>query len=224
VAGGRRSLDPAAFTILELLTVVAIIGILAGILIPTTSAARASANRARTRVQFSQWAAAMETFRQEYGRYPDFGTGAGAALVNAGAASDPAGAHPFHDELAGTRRNGAALEAGALSQNPRRLRFVSFAESDFVRARDVAAGRNAGSELNLLRDAFHSTSIAVIADANHDGVINALDAPAGFPGVAAAGGAFAIRPSIPDGIHAGVIFYSAPPGAADETDLITSWR
>ena len=60
---------PGGFTLIELLVVIAIIGILAAILIPTTSSVRISAKRAKTKVQFSQWAAAMEQFRQDYGYY-----------------------------------------------------------------------------------------------------------------------------------------------------------
>jgi prepilin-type N-terminal cleavage/methylation domain-containing protein len=216
------------FTLLELLTVIAIIGVLAGILIPTTTAARASAHRARTRVQFSQWAAALEAFRQEYGSYPVFAAG-GAALINAAATTDPAGGHLFHDVLAGRRRNGSALQGSALAQNSRGVRFVTFAESDFVRPSDVAAGRNTASDLALVRDAFHNTSIAIVVDANLDGLINALDAPNGFPAVMAPESNVELRPAVvssdaPEGVHAGVIFYCAPPGATSATDLIASWR
>src|SRR5471030_2679442 len=59
-----------AFTLLELLTVIALIGILAALLFPGIHAARIAADRARTRVQFNQWAAALEGFRSEYGYYP----------------------------------------------------------------------------------------------------------------------------------------------------------
>ena len=43
------------FTLIELLTVIAIIGILAAILIPTTSAVRVSAKKAKTKLIITQW-------------------------------------------------------------------------------------------------------------------------------------------------------------------------
>ncbi len=54
------------FTLIELLTVIAVIGILAALIFPAVRSARVSANKARTRVQFSQWAAAIEGLRSDY--------------------------------------------------------------------------------------------------------------------------------------------------------------
>jgi prepilin-type N-terminal cleavage/methylation domain-containing protein len=229
-----------AFTLIELLTVIAIIGILAAILIPTASAARTAANKAKTRAQFSQWATAFEAFRQEYGAYPQLHSAGDRKLVNEGSSTNPRDEHLFHDLLAGQRRDPSAGNwlssrpprnpPAPENQNSRRIRFVSFSESDFVTEADIAAGRNPSVELYFLRDAFHNTSIAVITDSNHDGVINGRDATGGFPAVSPADGGASIRPTtiIPSGnsggIHAGVIFYSAPPGAKTEHDLVVSTR
>jgi hypothetical protein len=116
-------------------------------------------------------------------------------------------------------------------QNSRRIQFINFAENDFVTQADVTAGRNTAAQLNYIRDAFYNTSIACVTDTNLNGVINGSDTTGGFPPVTAAGGTTVIRVSaatLPTGatggVHAGVIFFSAPPGATTEADLILSWR
>src|SRR5258708_34971588 len=97
----------SAFTLLELLTVIAVIGILAALLFPGIRSARVSANKAKTRVQFNQWAAALEGFRSEYGYYPALHS---SNLINPpGQATDPATLHLFHDLLAAQRPDGPAL-------------------------------------------------------------------------------------------------------------------
>lgn len=216
---------------------IAVLGILAAILIPTAGSARTAANKAKTRAQFSQWATAFEQFRQEYGSYPQLYTSVAQKLVNQGATTTPSGTHHFHDLLAGVRRDGSALSGATtgtptppLGQNTRRIRFVSFTDSDFVVATDVSTGRNTSAQLNFIRDAFYNTSIAVVTDSNLDGVINGRDSSGGFPPVTVAGSTTSLRPTTVvttgtvGGTHAGVLFYCAPPDSTSENDLIMSWR
>jgi prepilin-type N-terminal cleavage/methylation domain-containing protein len=153
---------PAAFTLLELLSVIAIIAILAGLIFPGVRAARVAANKAKTRVQFNQWCATIESWRREYGYYPAFDA---TALVNGGATTAVTGEHLFHDVLAGCKRDGSPLSAdgSAAQQNRKLVRFHSFGETDFTDAGAPAP--------NLLRDAFDNTEIAVLVDRNLDGVI-----------------------------------------------------
>jgi prepilin-type N-terminal cleavage/methylation domain-containing protein len=235
----RRARSPhrtSAFTLIELLTVIAVIGILAAILIPTTSGARVAAHKAKTRTQFSQWGAAFENFRQEYGNYPQLFTNGAQKLVNQAATTQLTGNHLFHDLLAGKRRDGSPLTGAttgnplpAITQNARRVSFINFTDADFVLPADIAAGRNTTAQLNFIRDSFYNTSIAVVTDSNLDGLINGRDASP-FPTVVVSGSTTQIRPTtvvttaVTGGIHAGVIFYSAPPGATTENDLIMSWR
>jgi prepilin-type N-terminal cleavage/methylation domain-containing protein len=212
---------PLGFTLLELLCVIAVIGLLAALIFPAIGAARRSAGRARTRVQFSQWAAALEGFRGEYGYYPGFH---GSNLVNPpGQATDPAALHLFHDLLAARRRDGSALPActGTTdpqfpeAQNRKLMAFYSFSDSDITGGGSPAP--------NLLRDAFDNTEIAVLVDRNLDGVIQAGSDFAVLPAV---GGMTPGPVDFPAaGIRARVIFYSPAPGAdAGNPGFIFSWK
>ncbi len=62
----------AGFTLVELLTVIAIIGILAGILIPTVSFAIKSARSAKSKVQLANLVSMCEMYHQEYKYWPTF--------------------------------------------------------------------------------------------------------------------------------------------------------
>lgn len=213
-----RSRIPA-FTLIELLTVIAIIGILAAILIPTVSGVRVSAGKAKTKVQFAQWAAAIESFRGEYGYYPQFDA---SNLVNPPAQNlDPAALHVFHDLLSACRRNGDALPAFASgtgrlapeAQNRKRVRFYGFAQSDL----------NADG---LVQDAFGNTAIVVLVDRNLDGVIRMTGENPDYAALPAVAG---LTPSAADfpaaGVRAGVIFYAPAPNAdANSPQFIFSWK
>ena len=204
----------AGFTLIELLTVIAIIGILTAILLPTISSGRQSANKAKTRVQFTQWAAAIEAFRTEYGYYPVFDD---SNLVNGGAGSEPGALHPFHDLLSGRRRDGTALPPYSAAnprspeaQNRKRLAFYAFTGADF-------------SSGKLLQDAFGNTQIAVLVDRNLDGSITSADYPGGWPAVGGMSPGAADLPAA--GLHTGVAFYAPAPGATSAIPgFIVSWQ
>lgn len=238
----------AAFTLIELLTVIAIIGILAAILIPTTSSARVAANKAKTRGQFSQWGAAIEAFRQEYGYYPTFEiTGAGQNKVNGNTVggANLAATHRFYETLVGTRRDGVALPNTTTgnppppqAQNTRRIQFITFTEADMVPV--STPDTTLSTKRGLIRDSFDGTDIVVLVDRNLDGAIkiggNGGDSIASLPtvtppdntGIRIAPVSAGTTPDFPTvaqgGLRRGVVFYCLPPGARTTSDFLFSWK
>jgi len=68
-----------AFTLIELLTVIAIIAVLAGIVIGVGKRASESGKIARTKAELAALSTALESYKRQYGDYPR--TGAAANLV-----------------------------------------------------------------------------------------------------------------------------------------------
>jgi len=205
----RRS---CAFTLVELLTVIAVLGILAAILVPVAGRAQESARRARVKTQFAQWAVAIEGFRAEYGYYPNFATGTTAPLPAACRVNEVPGL--FVQTLTGRRADGAAPDlARALAANPRRMVFLGFASDE------LGAGSNPP-----VGDAFGNTDIAVLVDRDGDGLITAPDP---LPAVIAAETGRTVSPDAAafpvGGVRAGVLFFSAGAGRNAE-DIVYSWR
>jgi prepilin-type N-terminal cleavage/methylation domain-containing protein len=205
---GKRS----GFTLIELITVIAVIAILSTILISSVGGANASAKKAKTRAQFSQWGSAIELFRQEYGYYPDFDAGIGGtfdSVINSQAESEL-----FMEALGGrAAADNAPLvsgDRGFLAGNTKSIRFLSFGTDDPT------------DEANpQLQDGFGNTEIALLFDRDYDGMIEI--GPGEDYGTAPPVSTFSPSLGSGDVVRTGVIFYSPGVGKSN-TDVVKSWE
>ncbi|MDP0495631.1 MAG: prepilin-type N-terminal cleavage/methylation domain-containing protein [Verrucomicrobiota bacterium JB024] len=148
-----------AFTLIELLTVIAVIGILASILIPTVGAAKKAANKAKTKAQYVGWANALQNFKSTYGYYPN--------IFNNGQLNLSNNSEDFIEALSGRDKNGETVTTGG---NRRAAGFYSFAEGEF----EMAA--NGDISETQLADAFNNPNIIIYVDHDNDGQITGLPA------------------------------------------------
>ena len=201
------------FTLIELLTVIAIIGILASIIIPTVGYVQVKAKRSKTRIQFTQWAGAMEMFKQTYQAYPILDGNYIGAVGTQNKINTP----KFFVALTGTTWDGVPLASGAdvvtKAGNAKLKSFYQVGQNELNR--DVQPYQ--------LQDAFNNTDIAVIWDKNLDGKIDSTDGNL-LPYVdSVGGGRFLPDPKVDIdmtlGVYIGVIFYDGGNGTSDGSEI-----
>jgi type II secretory pathway pseudopilin PulG len=137
--------------------VIAIIGILAGILIPTVGAVRKQANIAASKSQLSNYVTAIQLFKGEYSYYP-FVTGGSDKTVDLSSKSTE-----FIETLSG--RNATSGVPKSEGGNRRRIGFHSFSESEFLLKDDDTVDQT------QLADRFNNTALKLRIDGDGTGFI-----------------------------------------------------
>jgi len=156
----KQKLRKNAFTLIELLMVIAIIGILAGILIPTVGAVRKQANIAASKSQLSNYVTAITMFKGEYGYLP-FITAAGDQTIDLSSGTQ---SEDFIKTLSG--RDPSTGNPVTEGGNRRRIAFHSFSDSEFLLNDDDSVSQT------QLADRFNNTKIKIMLDGDGDGQID----------------------------------------------------
>ena len=209
-----RQIKRRAFTLIELLTVIAIIGILASMIVGVVQVVKKQAKITSTKQMYQGWATALDQYKTTYGAYPYIGGDKdktnGDRFIDL---STKATATEFIKALSGKTpifdsKPGAALAPDeARKYNRMGKEFCSFG-SDALEVSD------AGAYTGLLKDAFGNTRIRVYIDADGNGIINPV--PGDLAAVKDAG-------VVNNSIAAKVIIYTLKADGAEYEDIL-SWQ
>ena len=153
------------FTLIELLMVIAIIGILAGILIPTVGAVRKQANIAASKAQLSAYVNAIQMFKGEYGYLP-FVTGNSDEEVDLSSAGM---CEKFMETLSGRSSTTGKVLTTPIGGNRRLISFLTFSESEFFLDDSDAI------DPTRIADRFNNTKITIVIDGDGDQKVTVKD-------------------------------------------------
>ncbi len=150
----RDTKKQQAFTLIELLAVVAIVGVLLAIAMPVYSSGKTSVLKLKTRQQFSAYVLALEEYEQEYGKFPEFLLSEDGTTVNL---KDEA--KSFVEALEGVKPN---------KYNPKGIAFHSFSQNEFTKE-------------GVICDAFGNSEIFIGVDSDEDGLVDGEHLPSRHP-------------------------------------------
>ncbi|MGF1451354.1 MAG: type II secretion system protein [Opitutales bacterium] len=169
----RRS----AFTLIELLTVIAVIGILAAILIPTVQLVQTNIDRQADRVEYTSVVNALRSYKEKYGYWPPVLRGEGDDVVTP-LGEDAATVDLFFIALTGRKADGSPPSTTEeIRQNRNRTSFTEL-NSLFDRQTDQLMDRSGSSRIFVAIDQDGDGRIS--ADAINEFIPNESDQlPAG---------------------------------------------
>lgn len=160
----QNNIQKRAFTLIELLMVIAIIGILAGILIPAVGAVRTKANIAASKSQLSNYVNAIKMFKGDYGYFP-FVTGN--TDLEYKLSEDPNSLN-FIKTLS-ARDPSASNAKVTFGGNRRQVSYHNFSDQEFEIADDETVS------LTNLTDRFNNRKIVLVVDGDGDGILTVPD-------------------------------------------------
>jgi len=165
----KSSFQRRAFTLIELLTVIAIIGILAVVLLPALQGGKTAANRAASETTFRQWATGISAYKAEYKYYPNLGTGTTGTSDSYYDLSSSETAQNLVRALQGRNMDGTELSDSEKKEYNRRGReFCTFPNECF---------ENGDPKTKKLTDRFGNTHIRIVLDTDNDGSVILRELP-----------------------------------------------
>jgi len=204
-----------AFTLVELLIVITIIGVLVGLIIPGVSRTQITALKATSSAFLKSMGTALEQYKTEYGYFPDFLTERERTNLNDGSYSDS-----MVKALTGKDPDGNSLTQSDRKTFNRRARlFMTFDNNNLKKANPTAPWK--------IIDSFENPNIYICVDGDGDGFINQ-----GFPTTTDGLSEDTEKELVPNpqrGVRSGVILFtlkkdSMAAGANFMSEDVFSWQ
>lgn len=166
----RPQIRTLAFTLIELLTVIAIIAILMGLLFPAIAIVKEQARKAQAKADVTQIVSAVKAYYTEYGKYPP--TSTTASNNEDIILGESTGATDTNEKLFNTLRSINAAPNTDYALNPRRINFF---DGKSVSDNDHPKGGFADNGGTGVQGAFYDPwgrQYGVVIDSNYNEVVN----------------------------------------------------
>lgn len=148
----KHTLRPSSFTLVELLVVISIIGLLAGLAFPAIQGAMNSAKKGKAKAEMQSIITALKAYQAEYGRFPSPNSPEGDGDTWYGTGDGSSESPAIFRILSGSN-----VTANGLQQNPREIAFLELP---------------AGSTNGFFRDPWGKKNYALKLDTSGDGKVN----------------------------------------------------
>ena len=154
----------SAFTLIEILVVIGIIGVLAMVMVPAIGLAKDSLTKTKTKARFNEWVTAVKQYKMTYGFFPTLGQNTTSGTDSHFNLADGTNSEAFVKTLSGRDpETGEKLKGTERTKyNRKSTPFCDFSGDDYTQL-------DGSVEVGKLADGFGNNNIHIVMDTTENG-------------------------------------------------------